>query len=204
MVIIYHYWFMLDQILTILIAYQYWALLLIVFLAALFNIAPASSALIAAGALVALGHLDYSLVFLFGLVGSVVGDLLSYSLAFIYGQDVLIRLGFKRLLKSNKFQQINRVFTAHSTRTIFVSRFFLTSFGPLINLIAGLARSDFKKFIICSLFGQIIYVTLLTGIGYVGARHWQYISNFYGYLALILVIIAVYWLYRRFFRRAVT
>ena len=64
MVIIYHYWFMLDQILTILIAYQYWALLLIVFLAALLNIAPASSALIAAGALVALGHLDYSLVFL--------------------------------------------------------------------------------------------------------------------------------------------
>ena len=193
---------MLDQILTILIAYQYWALLIIVFLAALLNITPASPALIATGSLVALGRLDYFLVFCFGLAGSVAGDLLAYSLAFIYGQDVLIRLGFKRLLKTNKFQQIVRVFTANSARTIFVSRFFLTSFGPVINLIAGLTRTDFKKFIICSLFGQIIYVVLLTGIGYLGARHWQYISNLYGYLASVLVLIAVYWLYCRFFRRA--
>lgn len=193
---------MLDQILTILIAYQYWALLIIVFFAALLNITPASPALIATGSLVALGRLDYSLVFFFGLAGSVAGDLLAYSLAFIYGQDVLIRLGFRRLLNSNKFQQIEKYFTHNSTRTIFVSRFFLTSFGPVINLIAGLARIDFKKFIICSLFGQIIYVLLLTSIGYLGARHWQYISNLYGYLASVLVLITVYWLYRRFFSRS--
>lgn len=192
---------MLNQILTILSAYHYWALLIIVFFAASFNIMPASSALIAAGSLVAWGRLDYSLIFFFGLAGSVAGDLLAYSLAFIYGQDILIRLGFKRLLKSNKFQQIVGAFTANSARTIFVSRFFLTSFGPVINLIAGLARTDFKKFIICSLFGQIIYIVLLTGVGYLGAYHWQYISNLYGYLVLGLVLIVVYWLYCRFFRR---
>ncbi len=193
---------MLDQILAILVSYQYLALLIIAFFAALLNITPASPALIAAGSLIALGRLDYLSVFLFSWIGSVLGDLLAYGLAFIYGQDVLIHCGFKRLPNSNKFQQIEKVFVANSTRAVFVSRFFLTSFGPVINLIAGLARMNYRRFIVCSLAGQIIYVLLLTGLGYFGARHWQSISNIYGYLASGLVIAAVYWLYRRFFDRA--
>lgn len=192
---------MLDQILTILTAYQYWALLIIVFFAALLNITPASPTLIAAGSLVALGRLDYSLVFLFGLIGSFAGDLSAYGLAFFYGQEVLMRFGFKRLFSSAKFQQIEKSFAQHSTRTIFISRFFLTSFGPVINLAAGLAKINSKIFIICSFIGQIIYVLLLTGIGYFGARHWRYISNLYDYFGVVLVAMALYLLYRNFFRR---
>lgn len=194
---------MLDQILVILISYQYWALLIIVFFAALLNITPASPALIAAGSLVALGRLDYSLVFFFGLVGSIAGDLLAYGLAFFYGKEVLLRFGFRRLLNSNKFFKIEKLFTKNSTFTVFISRFFLTSFGPVINLAAGLAKINYKKFIVCSFFGQIIYVLLLTSIGYFAANNWQYISNLYGYLGTVLLFIVLYLLYHKFFRRVV-
>lgn len=194
---------MLDQLLAFIVADSYFALLIIAFLASAFNIAPASPSLIAAGSLIAFGQLDYFLVFWFSLIGSILGDLLAYGLALRYGREVLMRFGFRRLLNSTKFLQIERFFTKNSSQTIFISRFFLTSFGPVVNLAAGLAKTDYKKFVICSLAGQIIYVFLLTGIGYLGARHWQYISNLYGYLASVLVIAAIYWLYRRFFRRVV-
>lgn len=194
---------MLDQLLAFIVADSYFALLIIAFLASAFNIAPASPSLIAAGSLIAFGQLDYFLVFWFSLIGSILGDLLAYGLALRYGREVLMRFGFRRLLNSTKFLQIERFFTKNSSQTIFISRFFLTSFGPVINLAAGLAKTDYKKFVICSLAGQIIYVFLLTSIGYLGARHWQYISNLYGYLASALVIAAIYWLYRRFFRRVV-
>lgn len=194
---------MLDQLLAFIVADSYFALLIIAFLASALNIAPASPSLIAAGSLIAFGQLDYSLVFWFSLMGSILGDLLAYGLALRYGREVLMRFGFRRLLNSTKFLQIERFFTKNSSQTIFISRFFLTSFGPVVNLAAGLAKTDYKKFVICSLAGQIIYVFLLTGIGYLGARHWQYISNLYGYLASVLVIAAIYWLYRRFFRRVV-
>ena len=194
---------MLDQLLAFIVADSYFALLIIAFLASALNIAPASPSLIAAGSLIAFGQLDYSLVFWFSLMGSILGDLLAYGLALRYGREVLMRFGFRRLLNSTKFLQIERFFTKNSSQTIFISRFFLTSFGPVVNLAAGLAKTDYKKFVICSLAGQIIYVFLLTGIGYFGARHWQYISNLYGYIASVLVIAAIYWLYRRFFRRVV-
>jgi membrane protein DedA with SNARE-associated domain len=194
---------MLDQLLAFIVADSYFALLIIAFLASALNIAPASPSLIAAGSLIAFGQLDYSLVFWFSLMGSILGDLLAYGLALRYGREVLMRFGFRRLLNSTKFLQIERFFTKNSSQTIFISRFFLTSFGPVVNLAAGLAKTDYKKFVICSLAGQIIYVFLLTGIGYLGARHWRYISNLYGYLASVLVIAAIYWLYRRFFRRVV-
>jgi membrane protein DedA with SNARE-associated domain len=194
---------MLDQLLAFIVADSYFALLIIAFLASALNIAPASPSLIAAGSLIAFGQLDYSLVFWFSLMGSILGDLLAYGLALRYGREVLMRFGFRRLLNSTKFLQIERFFTKNSSQTIFISRFFLTSFGPVVNLAAGLAKTDYKKFVICSLAGQIIYVFLLTGIGYFGARHWQYISNLYGYLASILLVAAIYWLYRRFFSRAV-
>lgn len=194
---------MLDQLLAFIVADSYFALLIIAFLASALNIAPASPSLIAAGSLIAFGQLDYSLVFWFSLMGSILGDLLAYGLALRYGREVLMRFGFRRLLNSTKFLQIERFFTKNSSQTIFISRFFLTSFGPVVNLAAGLAKTDYKKFVICSLAGQIIYVFLLTGIGYLGARHWQYISNLYGYIASVLVIAAIYWLYRRFFRRVV-
>lgn len=194
---------MLDQLLAFIVADSYFALLIIAFLASALNIAPASPSLIAAGSLIAFGQLDYSLVFWFSLMGSILGDLLAYGLALRYGREVLMRFGFRRLLNSTKFLQIERFFTKNSSQTIFISRFFLTSFGPVVNLAAGLAKTDYKKFVICSLAGQIIYVFLLTGVGYFGARHWQYISNLYGYLASILLVAAIYWLYRRFFSRAV-
>lgn len=194
---------MLDQLLAFIVADSYFALLIIAFLASALNIAPASPSLIAAGSLIAFGQLDYSLVFWFSLMGSILGDLLAYGLALRYGREVLMRFGLRRLLNSTKFLQIERFFTKNSSQTIFISRFFLTSFGPVVNLAAGLAKTDYKKFVICSLAGQIIYVFLLTGIGYFGVRHWQYISNLYGYLASILLVAAIYWLYRRFFSRAV-
>ncbi|MDD3284967.1 MAG: DedA family protein [Patescibacteria group bacterium] len=182
---------MLNQILSFIFLYKYFALFLITFFASLTNLTPASPSLIASGSLIAQEYLNYYYVFLFGFLGSVLGDITAYFLSYYYSTEVLKKIGFKKLLNSKSFSKAEIYFIKNSGKTIFLSRFFLTSFGPVVNLIAGLSKISFKKFIIYDLPGEAIYVFLFTGIGYLFANNWEYISSLFSYASNILIVIII-------------
>jgi len=179
---------MLDQVLALMFSYKYLALFAVTFFASLLNITPASPSLIASGSLIATGYLSYYPVLLFGFLGTVLGDIIAYWLSFRYSREVLGHLGFKKIINSPKFWKIEKIFEKKSAKTIFFSRFFLTSFGPVVNLVAGLSKTNYKKFIFYDLLGEAIYVFWLTGIGYLFANNWQYMSNMVGYIGIFLVV----------------
>ncbi len=183
---------MLDQILSFLLLYKYFALFLITFFASLLNITPASPSLIASGSLVATSHLNYWQVFLFGFLGSVIGDITAYLISYFYSREILIKIGFRKILESKSFSKIEDLFKKNSGKTIFVSRFFLTSFGPVVNLIAGLSKTNYKKFIFYDILGEALYVFILTGIGYLFANNWKYISNLFSHTSNILIALIVF------------
>lgn len=182
----------LDQILSFLLLYKYFALFLITFFASVTNITPASSSLIASGSFIALGQFDYVQVFTFALLGTVLGDIAAYLLSYYYGKEILIRIGFKKILKSKNFSKAEKLFKKNSTLSIFISRFFITSFGPIINIIAGLSKINYKKFILLSIFGETLYVFILTSIGYIFASNWKYILSLFSYTSNILIALIVF------------
>ncbi len=182
----------LDQILSFLLLYKYFALFLITFFASLTNLTPASPSLIASGSFVAAGYLNYWQVIVFGFLGTVLGDITAYFLSYYYSKEILMKIGFKKILNSKSFSKVEILFEKNSGKTIFLSRFFLTSFGPIVNLIAGLSKISFKKFIVCDLLGELIYVFLLTGIGYLFADNWKYVSSLFSYASNILIILFIF------------
>lgn len=182
---------MLDQILSYILLYKYFALFLITFFASLTNLTPASPSLIASGSFVLTGVLNYWQVIVFGFLGTVLGDITAYFLSYYYSKEILMKIGFKKILKSKSFSKAERLFEKNSGKTIFLSRFLLTSFGPIINLVAGLSKISFKKFIIYDLLGELIYVFLLTGVGYLFADNWKYISNLLSYASNILIVLSI-------------
>lgn len=182
---------MLNQILSYILLYKYFALFVITFFASLTNITPASPSLIASGSLIYNGNLNYTQVFIFGFLGTVLGDITAYMLSYYYSREVLMKIGFKKILNSKSFSKIEKVFKKNSGKTIFISRFFLTSFGPVVNLLSGFSKINYKKFILYDILGEAIYIFILTGIGYLFANNWQYISSIIEYIGTILAIIVV-------------
>ncbi|HNV97081.1 MAG TPA: DedA family protein [bacterium] len=186
---------MLDQVLSFIFLHKYIALFAMTFFASLTNLTPATPSLIASGSLVAKGFLDYKLVFLSAYLGSVFGDIIAYLLAYFFSKDILIKFGFKKMINSRAFIRAEKLFERNSGKTVFISRFFLSSFGPLINLIAGFSKINYKKFILYDLAGEAIYIFLFTGIGYVFYNSWKYVSDLTNYLSLLLVIPVGFFIY---------
>ncbi len=195
---------MFDQVLSYILLYKYFALFLITFLGSLTNLMPASPSLIISGALIAIGHLNYFQVFLFGYLGVTLGDICGYFLSYFFSKEILIKIGFKKLINSRSFKKAERIFEKNAGKTIFFSRFFLSSFGPIINLVAGFAKINYKKFIFYDAMGEIIYIFLLTGIGYLFANNRKHVIdiinylNFVNYIIIIIVIFIILVIISRF------
>jgi membrane protein DedA with SNARE-associated domain len=180
--------FMLGYILSFLLVYKYLALFLIAVLASLAIPLPSSAILLASGAFAAQGYLNFYGVLLVSWLGNIIGDSILYFIARYYGKAIFLRIGLKRLLISKKFIWLEGRFADHSASAIFLSRFFIPSLGSPVDILAGLAKISFKKFIFLEITGELIYEVLYGGLGYLFGSQWQNIYKISENLTLILII----------------
>lgn len=182
---------MLSFFLSSLLIYKYTVLFLVIFTASLGFPIPATALLIAAGAFAAQGYFDLYTIFLYGFFASILGDISGYFVSLRYGRDILVRIGFKNLLASQKFQALEILFARHSSLTIFSSRFFTTSLGPTVNILAGLTKITYRKFLFYDITGELIYIALFSGLGYIFSNQWETISQISGDTTAILVLAVI-------------
>ncbi|EKD30348.1 MAG: hypothetical protein ACD_78C00083G0003 [uncultured bacterium (gcode 4)] len=179
---------MLSFFLSSLLIYKYAILFLVIFIASFGFPIPATALLIAAGAFAAQGYFDVYTIFFYGFFASILGDIAGYFVSLRYGRDILIRIGFKSLLASQKFQTLEILFSRHSALTIFSSRFLTTSLGPTVNILAGITKIPYRKFLFYDITGELIYITLFSGLGYIFSDQWEAISAISGDTTAILVL----------------
>lgn len=179
---------MLSFFLSSLLIYKYAVLFLVIFTASFGFPIPATALLIAAGAFAAQGYFDLYTIFLYGVFASILGDIAGYFVSLRYGRNILIRIGFKNLLASQKFQALEILFARHSALTIFSSRFLTTSLGPTVNILAGLTKITYRKFLFYDIIGELIYIALFAGLGYIFSNQWETISQISGDTTAILVL----------------
>jgi membrane-associated protein len=180
---------MLALILSYLLVYKYLALFFIAFLASFSVPLPSTAILLASGAFAAQGYLNFYLVLLAGWLGNIAGDSAIYYVARYFGKEILERIGLRRLLVSKKFIKLENGFADHAASAIFLSRFLVPSLGSPVDILAGLAKVSFKKFIILEVTGELIYEILYGGLGYLFVSQWQNIYQILENLTLILIII---------------
>lgn len=119
------------------------------------------------------------------------GDFFGYSISLRYGRNILVRIGFRRLLDSPKFVTIENLFAQHSVSVIFSSRFLVTNLGPVVNILSGLAKISYRKFLFYDIFGELLYILLYAGLGYIFGNQWEAISQISGDATAILVLIII-------------
>ena len=171
-----------DTFLTAMLAYGPLALALALLLAALGIPLPATLLLLAAGAFARQGVLDGALAATLGVLASVLGDSGAYCLGRCAGALVL-----RRMNGSAAWRQAQATFERRGALAILLTRFLLTPLALPTNLIAGSSRYAFRRFLVVDVTGELIWVTLYGGLGYLFADRWEALSDFAGSLTGLLV-----------------
>jgi len=186
-----------DLFLTGMITYGPLALGLGLLLGALGVPAPSTLMVIAAGAFVRQGVLEAAAAVSLGLLGAVMGDSLSYALGRFAKTWVARRLG-----RSAAWGRAQGSFQRRGGLAVYLTRWLLTPLAVPINLIAGSSGYSFWQFLSYDLAGEVTWIALFGGLGYLFGSQWelisQFISDFSGLLVgLVILGAGTYALIRR-------
>ena len=160
-----------GALLTALINHGQWLLGAVLFLAALGVPLPASVLLLAAGAFARQGVLDPIMAAVTGSIAAVSGDLASYAL----GRGLGARLP-ARWREGDTWRGAADMFGRWGAWAVLVTRFLLTPLALPVNLLAGSTRYPLARFLLPVLVGEMAWVLLFGGLGYVFAQSWERIS----------------------------
>ena len=117
---------------------------------------PGETVLIAAGALVHRGVLDFGDTLFFGILGAVVGSQIGYWVGRFGGRPFVVRWGRYVLITPERLGHAEAFFARHGGSAVFLARFVagLRVFGALV---AGTSRMPWGKFTLYNLLGGIVW-----------------------------------------------
>ena len=173
---------------------------LILFLGALGIPVPASILLIAAGAFSQQGILTWYSAAIFGLLGAIFGDAVSFGIGYYAKDWVEARFG-----KSSTWKSARDTFDSRAGLTVYLTRFLITALAIPTNLIAGGSGIRFRRFMTYDTLGEATWIVLYGGLGYWFGSNWEvvsdFISNFGGLLLGLVLLGAGIWLGTRRLRK---
>ncbi len=190
-----------ELFLTGMITYGPSALGLALLLGALGLPLPGTLFVLAAGAFIRQGVIDWGAALGFGLLGAVLGDSASYAMGRFAKGWVQRRFG-----QSSTWQTAQATFERRGGMAIYLTRFLLTPLAIPTNLIAGSTGYSFWRFLAYDIAGEATWIVLYGGLGYTFGSQWelisQFISDFSGLLVGMVALGAgIYILLRRQRRR---
>ncbi len=125
-----------------------------------------------------------------GTLGSLVGSLIDYYIAYYLGLPFLLRYGRLFGLNRRRLDSLSRWFNKYGMAAVFGFRF-LPGFRALISFPAGLAGMRIMGFIIVTFLGHLIWDTILVYIGYAFATQWSLIIGLIDKYLYVVAIVAV-------------
>ncbi|HPD92821.1 MAG: DedA family protein [Rhodobacter sp.] len=180
-------------------------LAVVTFLSCLAIPVPSSMMMLASGAFAASG--DLALVPAAGaaLIGAVLGDQTGYGLgrlSYLRAERWLMRNQTRAAVLSRARVQVQN----RGAVAVFFSRWLFSVLGPYVNLLAGGAGMTWATFTAMGIAGEVVWVTVYVGLGYLAGGQIEQIAellgNASGFLASLAVTGGLGWLLWRHRRRA--
>ena len=152
---------------------------------------PSEIILIPAGALISQGKLNFFLVFISAVFGSLIGACINYFLAFFIGRNaieiVLDKYGKFLFLTNKNLKKTDNYFENYGEITTFLGRL-IFGVRQLISLPAGFAKMNFWRFAFYTSLGAAVWTIILLSIGYIFRTSG---TNLTTNLTFVLLVIAL-------------
>jgi membrane protein DedA with SNARE-associated domain len=143
----------------------YFGIFIMTFIESTFVPIPAEVTMLPAGYLVQQGKLNFWLVFLASVVGTVGGAYLNYWIARHYGRDLFLRYGKFFMMTPAKMAKLERFFYRHGAISTFTGRL-IPGLRHYISFPAGLAKMRVTPFLTYTALGGSIWMMILLVLGY--------------------------------------
>ena len=139
-------------------------------------------------------------IILVGVCAAVVGDNLGFALGYRGGRPL-----FERYLHIFPWfrpavARGERLFEQYGSLTIFFARF-LFGLRILAGPLAGVLRMSWKKFALFNVLGAMVWVTVISAIGYFFGEHWDQLLHYVKRLNLIVGVLVVAFILWSWWRR---
>jgi membrane protein DedA with SNARE-associated domain len=166
----------------------YWGIFLLMAIESSFIPFPSEVVLVPAGYLAAKGEMNFSLIFVFALLGSLTGALINYYGALWIGRTVLERYGKYFFIRHETLSKLDEFFEKHGPISTFTGRL-MPGIRQLISIPAGLSRMEIKKFLLYTALGAGIWSFMLILLGFVIGENEELIKAYLQQLTLLAVFL---------------
>jgi membrane protein DedA with SNARE-associated domain len=192
----------LLQYLTLLVQqYGYLVIFVMTFLeCALFLglFVPGETVVILGGIFAHQGQLNLFLVLLAVVVGGYLGDIVGYYMGYIWGKDVVEKIGRRFGYRKKHFQKVHDFFEQWGWIAIIIGRF-LSLFRSLLPATIGTVKFEKKKFFLFDLIGTSLWGMTFVFLGYFLGESWQLVAH-YGTIIVVstfvLGFVFVYFIFK--------
>lgn len=145
----------------------------------------------------------YILVLVAGTIGNAAGASLAYAIGFYGGRELILKYGKYIKLNVSTLDRTEQWFKKYGPLSVFVTRL-IPIFRTFISIPAGLAEMNFKKFLLLTLAGSLIWNIILVYLGFVFGSNWRSILgtfDTYTYITIPAVILTVIYVYLKLRRK---
>lgn len=190
-----------ESFLQLLRTYGYGLLFVVVALESLGVPVPGETALVAAAALAARGHMKIAFVVAVAAAAAIIGDAAGYWIGRRGGIAFVRRFGKFLRMNDAKLAHVKRYFERHGAKTVFFGRF-IALLRTWAALFAGVGEMPYGQFTLYNASGGIVWAIAFGIVGYLFGRNLEKLQNIVGdaswALALAVVVaIAGLWIWRR-------
>ncbi|MCX6749698.1 MAG: DedA family protein [Candidatus Pacearchaeota archaeon] len=160
---------------------------------------PSEIVLIPAGILIAKGEMNFFLAFIAGVLGSIAGAWINYSLALFLGRKTfdffIAKYGKFLFIGKEEIRKTENYFKEHGEITTFTGRL-IPVVRHLISLPAGFSRMNAWKFTFFTALGASVYTIFILGVGYFFGSNAQPVLKIVTgvFLVIIFGAITIYYL----------
>jgi membrane protein DedA with SNARE-associated domain len=171
---------------------------------------PAVPALLAMGALAAVGKINFGLALLLSVIASVLADIVWYTLGRARGPQVLRLLCKISLEPDSCVRRTEDVFSRYGVRSLIFAKF-VPGLSTVAPPLAGMVGVGVPRFILYSALAALLWAGTWGGIGYVAGEALREVTAATGRIGVILLAlvaasaaayVVVKWIQRQRFLRA--
>ncbi|MGA2856125.1 MAG: DedA family protein [Candidatus Sulfotelmatobacter sp.] len=188
----------LDMLRTALVHYGYWAVAVALLVENAGAPVPGETVLLLASFLAYAEHeLQLGWIIAVGTIAATLGDNLGFALGYYGGRPLMNRYQSVFRIQRRTLERGENLFARFGAVTVFFARFIFGMriiAGPL----AGVLRMPWRKFLAFNFLGAIVWVTAISGVGYLFGQHWERLQRGVkrvdlGVAIVVLVVAAFLW-----------